>query len=469
MSYWKKLFHIGVTDEMDFRLARRIVLSNQFAFIIGFVTLIFMVVFASRKNFDFVPFIVLLFIASFIWFCNYWTFTRLSRLITCLTPAAGLLFMNVSLKFGDVSKIDILHYATPRMLILGSAVLPFTMFTPVERRYVWTAVLIILGLAFGYDAIHQLAGVDHQTIGFENDFYTVIYEDMVVLAIMILASSGFMFSLGHQYDLKSQSLLADALQQTALLQRKEDEMRKTMEELEESRKKDDARNWISKGISEMIAILQSGDSDNKMDKILSSMVRYTGMNQGALFLAEENEQNETFLKLASCYAFDRKKYVDKTIEPGSGIIGQAFLEGELCYLRDVPSDFIHITSGLGQATARHVVIVPMKINKKVEGIFELASFTPLQPEHFELFHQLGETIASFISSNRANNSTKILLQKAQTMSEELKANEEEMRQNLEELTATQEAMARKEREYRDRIEELEKNLDQFRKEMVRTT
>ncbi|MFZ6010799.1 MAG: GAF domain-containing protein [Bacteroidota bacterium] len=458
-NLWKRLSRIGVTDEMDFRLARRVILSNQFALLIASLTLVFMVVFASRQNFNFVPFLVLLFIAIVIWLFNHAGLTRLSRMVTSLTPAVGLLFLNVSLKFGDPSKIDILHYATPRMLILGSAVLPFTMFTPVERRFVWATVGIILVLAFGYDSIHSSFGVDYQALGLKNNFYGVIYEDMVVLAIMILVSSGFMFNLGNQYDLKTQKLLNEDLEQTELLRRNEEEIKKTLHELEESRKKDQERDWVSKGLTGLITILQSSDDTSKVyDKLLSTLVKYTRMNQGAMFLTTESESGETILKLVSCYAYERKKFVEGTIEPGNGILGQAYLEGELCYMREVPADFVRITSGLGEATPRHVAIVPMKTNKTVEGLFELASFQPMEERHFELFQKVGETLASFVSNNRINDRTKTLLQKAQVMSEELKANEEEMRQNLEELTATQEAMARKEKEYQERIAELEHEL-----------
>src|SRR5438128_770657 len=118
LNLWKQLSRIGVSDDMDFRLMRRVILSNQFALLIAALTLGFMAVTITRDNFNFVPFLILLFIASAIWISNAMGLTRLSRLITSLTPAIGLLFMNVSLKFGDPTKIDILHYATPRMLIL---------------------------------------------------------------------------------------------------------------------------------------------------------------------------------------------------------------------------------------------------------------------------------------------------------------------------------------------------------------
>ncbi len=460
MNIWKTLSKLGVEPEMDFRLSRRIILSNQFAFLIALLTVIFMIAFSSRENFNFIPFVVMLAVASFIWISNAVGLTRLSRLITCLTPATGLLFMNVSLKLNEAAKIDILHYATPRMLILGSVILPFTVFTPFEKRYMWVGIGIILGMAFGYDTIHSMMGVDYQTLGIKNEFYGVIYEDMIVLTVMIISAAGFMFNLGNQYDARTQKLLSAAIEQTGQLKRKEEEMTKTLDELELSRKKDEERNWVAKGINEMITILQSGEESSKIfDKVLSTLVKYCGMNQGALYVLQQNEDGQEVIKMVSCYAYERKKFIEGTIDPGNGLIGQAFLEGERTYLKNVPAGFVRITSGLGEATPRHLVIIPMKVNKHVEGILELASFTEIEQHHFDLFDKLAETMASYISNNRVNESTKILLQKAQTMSEELRSNEEEMRQNMEELTATQEAMIRKEREYQDRIAELERALE----------
>ena len=82
----------------------------------------------------------------------------------------------------------------------------------------------------------------------------------------------------------------------------------------------------------------------------------------------------------------------------------------------------------------------------------------MEDYHFELLETLSESLATFISNSKINERTRRLLQQAQTMSEELRSNEEEMRQNLEELTATQEAVARKERDYLERIAQLEEEL-----------
>ncbi|HEY8936499.1 MAG TPA: GAF domain-containing protein [Cyclobacteriaceae bacterium] len=457
--FWKSISRLGISENTDFRLASRIILSNQFGLVIAFLTSVFMVLAIVNGNYNLLPFITLLVITGSIWFLNAVNLTRISRLITCLIPAVGLFILNVSVKFGAPGTVDILHYATPRMIIVGSVVLPFTMFTPSERNYVIMAVLFILSLSFGYDAIHSMLGVDHESLGLTNKHYGIITEDVVVLAIIVLLASGFLFKMGYQYDIKSQRLLSEALEQTELMKKNEDALKKTLTELESSRKKDEERNWVSKGLADLVAVIQSGDDDKKIyDRLLASLIKYMNVNQGGIFIAEETD-GKVQLNLTSYYAYERKKYLQKTINPGEGLLGAAYLEGQRIYLKKVPAEYVSITSGLGEATPRALVIVPMKINNQVEGLIELASLTDFQEHHFELLDQLCETLASFITNNKINVRTKILLEKAQTMSEELKSNEEEMRQNLEELTATQEAMSRKEHEYRERIRELEEALE----------
>lgn len=417
-----------------------------------------MIVFLFRANSAVLPFLGMLMIALSIPFFNALGAIHVSRLIVSLIPSVGIFILNISQKFGGAEGVDILHYATPRMIIIGSAVLPFTMFTPGEKGYVWFAVLFIVSLGVGYDFLHEIMGIDYRSLGLNNDYYGIAFEDSIVMTIMILAAAGFMFGMGNQYDLKAKRMLDEALAQTASLRKNEESLRKTLSELEEARKKDDQRNWVAKGVAELSVVLQSENSGRVFDVWLSALVKFMKVNQGGLFIAEEKEDKSLELKQVASYAYERKKYLQRVIKPGEGLLGQVFIERHKMHLKKIPNDYVHITSGLGDATPRVLVVMPIMNAGGIEGVLELASFHEMEDYHFELLETLSESLATFISNSKINERTRRLLQQAQTMSEELRSNEEEMRQNLEELTATQEAVARKERDYLERIAQLEEEL-----------
>jgi putative methionine-R-sulfoxide reductase with GAF domain len=224
---------------------------------------------------------------------------------------------------------------------------------------------------------------------------------------------------------------------------------------EEERK----RNWVTSGLASFADILRS-ESDVAMlsDTIISNLVKYLGANQGGIFLVNDLH-GEVVLNLVACYAYERKKYIEKTIHEGEGLVGQCLLEKDTIYLTEVPDNYVKITSGLGSANPNCVVVQPLTINDELVGVVEIASFKVLDKFEMEFLAKLSENIASVISSVKVNERTVKLLEEAKMSHEALKAQEEELRQNLEELTATQEEIQRKEQEYIERIKELESQLN----------
>jgi transcriptional regulator with GAF, ATPase, and Fis domain len=188
------------------------------------------------------------------------------------------------------------------------------------------------------------------------------------------------------------------------------------------------------------------------------------INQAGIYIVEEDDDEEKIIELKACYAFDRNKFLQKKIEIGQGLVGQCYLEKQRIFLKEVPDSYINITSGLGDATPKCVLIVPLVHEEKVEGIIELASFNILKEHEIEFVEKLAGSLAAYVAGNRINLKTKILLEKFQQQSEELQAQEEEMRQNMEEMQATQEEIYRKEKEYVQKIAELEMELEKNRSE-----
>ncbi|MBA4057440.1 MAG: hypothetical protein C0490_22185, partial [Marivirga sp.] len=217
------------------------------------------------------------------------------------------------------------------------------------------------------------------------------------------------------------------------------------------------RQWANEGLARFVDILRSSNDNLNLlgDKIIAALVQYTHSNQGGLYILNDEDIKDKHLELVSLFAFDIKKFEQQKIKLGEGILGQTFLEKETTYLTDLPESYIRITSGLGDATPKSILMVPLRVDTQVYGIIELASFNAYMPHEIAFVEKLGESIASTLAAVRGAQKNRQLIEQFQQQTEEMRAQEEEMRQNMEELQATQEEIARKEKSYLVRIRELE--------------
>ncbi|WP_346760818.1 GAF domain-containing protein [Agaribacillus aureus] len=225
---------------------------------------------------------------------------------------------------------------------------------------------------------------------------------------------------------------------------------------------DKKRNWITKGMADLGEILRSNENFEELHHaIIIFLVKYLDANQGAIFQVEEAENENSKLKMMACYAYGRQKFLEKEVKPGEGLIGQVYLEKKSTLLNEIPEDYVNITSGLGGAKPKSVVICPVMANETINGIIEIASFKSFEEYQIDFLEKIGEQIAAVISSIKVNIKTSHLLKESQEQAEKMRAQEEEMRQNVEELEATQEEMARKELEISAQLEAINNTMAQI--------
>ncbi len=217
---------------------------------------------------------------------------------------------------------------------------------------------------------------------------------------------------------------------------------------------DNKRQWTNEGLAKFSDILRQ--NNDKLDvlsaEIIKNVVQYINANQGGLFIYNDDETESIHFELLATYAFSRQKFIKKQILLGEGLVGTCALEKQTIYLTEIPENYIELTSGLGEARPRCLLIVPLLIEEKVLGILELASFTEIEQYQIEFVEKLAQSIASTLTSVRTSIRTSQLLAKTQQQAEEMSAQEEEMRQNMEELQATQEEAARKTSEMQNYID-----------------
>ncbi len=390
---------------------------------------------------------------------NYLRFYNASRIFFSLFVSLSSTLVYITLHPADGPALSLMN--TSVILV----VIPWLLFDLQEwGKLVFNLSIQILGIIVCCTASHWIEVTTDRAFLYSNG---QSIQQALLSCIVVCFCIYTMKKSNSRAKQKNENLIEEMQQQQQVLLEKEAKLSSYITEVEEAQRVNQQRQWTSDGLATFAEILrrESHDTTKLYDILISQIVRYVHANQGGLFLVQNEGSQEAYIELAACYAYERKKYQKKRIEIGEGMVGQAVQEVDALYLTEIPSDYIHITSGLGKANPTCLLIIPLQVNDHVEGVLELASFTEFEPYQVEFLKKLGESIAATIATTRINQRTKELLDASQWQTEALRAQEEEMRQNMEELAATQEEMERKTREMeelyaqsREREKELMNNM-----------
>lgn len=263
-------------------------------------------------------------------------------------------------------------------------------------------------------------------------------------------------------------------------------MRGSLIELEEDNQK---RKWATEGIAIHADVLRkNSDNIQSLSKaLLSTLVNYVGAHHGGLYTVsyetidryeDDQDQTNTYYTLSATYAYDIKSYTPIKFKIGQGLIGQCALERKTIYLRETPLAFSKITSGLGEASAGYVLLIPLRVNKEVLGVLEIASFTPIEKYKIDFVEKLGDSIASSILSVTSSEKTKELLKESEMFTQDLEKREQELLENqsrmidknlelkitLDKTVDERDSLSDENHKLRRKLFEIEKLLDQQTKE-----
>ena len=169
-------------------------------------------------------------------------------------------------------------------------------------------------------------------------------------------------------------------------------------------RENEKRNWANEGYTKFSELMRkSSDDINEMAyEIISNLVDYIGATQGGLFILNNDDPKNLVLEMSASTAYGRKKFKQKQIFPGDGLVGACFLEKKKIYMTDVPEEYTEIKSGLGTANPGSILILPLMIENNVIGIIETAAFKKFEPFEIEFTEKVSDSIAASVYAAKIN-------------------------------------------------------------------
>lgn len=144
---------------------------------------------------------------------------------------------------------------------------------------------------------------------------------------------------------------------------------------------------------------QSKNEKEVLQSGLHAVCKQLDSGQGAIYMTSGIE-GQRKVELKTGYALSIGENTVISYDYGEGLIGQAAAGAKTIYVDDVPEGYIKILSGLGSASPRFLLIVPMKKEDQVLGIIEIASFTAISEDQRKFVEESAHLIAQSIQGKQ---------------------------------------------------------------------
>ncbi len=203
--------------------------------------------------------------------------------------------------------------------------------------------------------------------------------------------------------------------------------------LKDTTEKNTEQDWLKTNLAKFSRMMQGQKDLEAVSKlIMSELTPLVSAHHGAFYIMD-SDGNTELLKLIASYAYKERKHVGNVFHLGEGLVGQAALEKKPILLTSVPDDYIRITSGLGEAAPRNILVLPILFEGEIKAVVELASFLPFSQIHQLFLDQLAESVGVVLNMISANMRTSELLEQSQQLTQELQSQSQELKQQQEEL------------------------------------
>ncbi len=238
----------------------------------------------------------------------------------------------------------------------------------------------------------------------------------------------------------------------AKLARSVQRMQSSLREAGEQR---EAQDHLKTGLARLNDVMR-GDLDLRSlaSKIINEVATFLDAKIGAFYVLNETRSEPTLLLLGT-YAYTPRKDLPSSFKVGEGLVGQAALERKQILVRNLPNNYLRITSGLGEVVPSVVSVTPFLYEENVRGVLEIGTLGELSGPDLEYLHQAMPAIAITLETAQRRDELARSLEHSQQLTEELQAQQEELKAANEELEEQAAVLKQSEEKLQAQHEEME--------------
>lgn len=145
-------------------------------------------------------------------------------------------------------------------------------------------------------------------------------------------------------------------------------------------------------------------------------------------------EDDGSLRRTAVYGFSDQHIQDKQVfKQGEGLVGETAREKRLKHIKQVPDNYLMVSSSLGHGAPLELVLMPVNNEGAVNGVIELGFTRPVAQRELELLRLIAANVGTSLEAALYRQRLQNVLEETQQLNEELEVQQEELRTANEEL------------------------------------
>ena len=177
-----------------------------------------------------------------------------------------------------------------------------------------------------------------------------------------------------------------------------DDINEMIRRLRDTTRENAEQVWLKTNLARFGGLLQGQRDPETLGRLLlSELAPLVGVLSGVIYLRNGTDDAPA-LRLIASYARQQAPPPVDRLAFGEGLVGQCAIERRRIIVEEVPSDYVAITSALGTATPRAMLVLPVLFDGEIQAVIELASFDPFTEIQIAFLEQLSDSVGIVLNT-----------------------------------------------------------------------